>query len=228
MDIGQKLKNARTSAGITQETVAEKIGVSRQTISNWETNKCYPDIISVIKLSNLYSISLDILLKEDIKMIEHLDESTNIVRSKKRLINVVLATAYLVVWALKIAIAMLGTNYNMSAYVFEQAPIYNDFFQYLYAAFSYAVMPIVIAVISFSAGKSNEMGKFRCIFIIIFFGIMSALASFISFVLPDMLFGSSKIYITMMIVFAAIEMIISAVGIGAGLLAKNSKAKKSL
>ena len=63
MEIGKKLKDARTKSGFTQETVAEKINVSRQTISNWENEKSYPDIISVIELSSLYSISLDDLLK---------------------------------------------------------------------------------------------------------------------------------------------------------------------
>ena len=75
MEIGKKLKNARVQSGMTQENVAEKINVSRQTISNWENEKSYPDIISVIELSNLYSISLDVLLKGDEKMIEHLEES---------------------------------------------------------------------------------------------------------------------------------------------------------
>ena len=53
MEIGKKLKSARVQSGMTQETVAEKINVSRQTISNWENEKSYPDIISVIELSNL-------------------------------------------------------------------------------------------------------------------------------------------------------------------------------
>lgn len=57
MNIGNKLKNSRAKAGLTQETVAEKVGVSRQTISNWENNKSYPDIVSVISLSDLYSVS---------------------------------------------------------------------------------------------------------------------------------------------------------------------------
>ena len=74
MEIGKKLKKARVQSGLTQENVAEKINVSRQAISNWENEKSYPDIISVIELSNLYSISLDDLLKGDEKMIEHLIE----------------------------------------------------------------------------------------------------------------------------------------------------------
>ena len=70
MEIGKKLKNARVQSGMTQENVAEKINVSRQTISNWENEKSYPDIINVIELSNLYSISLDELLKGDGKMVD--------------------------------------------------------------------------------------------------------------------------------------------------------------
>ena len=81
MEIGKKLKNARIEAGLTQEKAAEKIDVSRQTISNWENEKSYPDIISVIALSDLYSVSLDELLKGDQKMAEHLEESTNVVKS---------------------------------------------------------------------------------------------------------------------------------------------------
>lgn len=83
MEIGKKLKNARIEAGLTQEKAAEKIDVSRQTISNWENEKSYPDIISVIALSDLYSVSLDELLKGDQKMAEHLEESTNVVKSNK-------------------------------------------------------------------------------------------------------------------------------------------------
>ena len=54
MNIGTKIKNARTSANLTQEQVAEALDVSRQTVSNWENEKTYPDIVSVIKMSDLY------------------------------------------------------------------------------------------------------------------------------------------------------------------------------
>ena len=97
MEIGKKLKDARMSSGLTQENVAEEINVSRQTISNWENEKSYPDIISAIKLSNLYSISLDDLLKGDNKMIKHLDESTNVVNSNKKLITATLVNIVLVI-----------------------------------------------------------------------------------------------------------------------------------
>lgn len=86
MEIGDKLKKARTFSKLTQEMVAEQLQVSRQTISNWENEKSYPDIISIIKLSDLYQISLDELLKGDSKMIQHLEESTDTVNSNKKLV----------------------------------------------------------------------------------------------------------------------------------------------
>ena len=85
MNIGEKLKTARQQSHLTQEAVADLILVSRQTISNWENEKSYPDIVNLIKLSDLYQISLDTLLKDDGKMIEHLDKTTNAVKSNQKL-----------------------------------------------------------------------------------------------------------------------------------------------
>lgn len=81
MDIGQKLKDTRAKAGLTQEAVAETIGVSRQTVSNWENNRSYPDIASILRLSDLYAVSLDELLKEDANMRKHVEESANLMKT---------------------------------------------------------------------------------------------------------------------------------------------------
>ena len=62
MEIGKKLKNARVQSGMTQENVAEKINVSRQTISNWENEKSYPDLQILVSMSNQFS-SHPVLLK---------------------------------------------------------------------------------------------------------------------------------------------------------------------
>ena len=51
IDIGKRLKDARLKMNFTQEQVAERLSVSRQTISNWENEKTYPDIVRVIELS---------------------------------------------------------------------------------------------------------------------------------------------------------------------------------
>ena len=100
MKIGDKLKKARMDKNLTQEEVAEKILVSRQSISNWENNKTYPDIGNVIALSDLYQISLDELLKGSDNFMEHLEESTDLVKSNKKLMAlIVLALIAMIVMA---------------------------------------------------------------------------------------------------------------------------------
>ena len=59
MEIGKKLKEARQICGLTQESVAEELNVSRQTISNWENDKTIIDSHSLIRLADFYQISLD-------------------------------------------------------------------------------------------------------------------------------------------------------------------------
>ena len=65
MEIKKKLKDARANAGLTQEQVAEKIMVSRQTISNWENNNILPSIELLIRISKFFSVSTDFLLELD-------------------------------------------------------------------------------------------------------------------------------------------------------------------
>lgn len=113
MEIGQELKDARVHSGLTQEVVAEKINVSRQTISNWENEKSYPDIISVIELSNLYCISLDDLLKGDSKMIEHLEESTNVVKSNKKLIGAISLNIVVVILLITLNMFLPNNSYYL-------------------------------------------------------------------------------------------------------------------
>ena len=67
MEIGKQIKKYRTEMELSQEELSEKIFVSRQTISNWENNKNYPDVKSLLLLSSLFNVSLDILIKGDIE-----------------------------------------------------------------------------------------------------------------------------------------------------------------
>ncbi|CAI2621413.1 helix-turn-helix domain-containing protein [Apilactobacillus kunkeei] len=75
MQFGDRLKQQRKIKELTQDEVAEKLNVSRQTISNWENEKSYPDIKSLISLSNMYTISLDTMLKEDSGMKEFIEKN---------------------------------------------------------------------------------------------------------------------------------------------------------
>lgn len=103
MNIGKRLKDARIESGYTQEQVAEQLDVSRQTISSWENGRTFPDIVSVVSLSDIYNVSLDVLIKGDEKMLEHLEESTNIVKSNKKLLFAIIAN-------ILTAIAMIGLS----------------------------------------------------------------------------------------------------------------------
>lgn len=91
MDISETLKQARTDAKLSQEAAAEKAGVSRQTMSNWENGKSYPDIASVITLSDVYNVSLDSLLKGDKTLIEHLKESADVKKSRTQIVSIIIS-----------------------------------------------------------------------------------------------------------------------------------------
>ncbi|MGY0373733.1 helix-turn-helix domain-containing protein [Clostridium sp. JNZ J1-5] len=67
MDISKQIKKYRLDSKLSQEDLAEKIFVTRQTISNWENGKNYPDINSLVLLSTLFDVSLDILVKGDLE-----------------------------------------------------------------------------------------------------------------------------------------------------------------
>ena len=70
MEIGRQIKKYRTELKLSQEELADKIYVTRQTVSNWENDKNYPDIHSLVLLSSLFGISLDDLVKGDVKEME--------------------------------------------------------------------------------------------------------------------------------------------------------------
>lgn len=82
MNLGNSLFHARKKCGLSQESVAEKLGVSRQTISKWESNETVPDIYQSKKMANMYHISLDELITFDVELseiqeiIEQTDEKT--------------------------------------------------------------------------------------------------------------------------------------------------------
>lgn len=67
MDIGNRIKKCRNACNLSQEELADKVFVSRQTISNWENNKYYPDIKSISLLCNIFNVSLDDFISSDIE-----------------------------------------------------------------------------------------------------------------------------------------------------------------
>ena len=67
MSVHQNLKRRRKEHRLTQEEVASKLGISRQSISKWENGNSYPDIDNLILLSELYGVSVDNLLRAKVR-----------------------------------------------------------------------------------------------------------------------------------------------------------------
>lgn len=70
MNLGSQIKKYRSELSLSQDELAEKIFVSRQSVSNWENDKTYPDIKSLILLSEVFQVSLDTLIKGDIEIMK--------------------------------------------------------------------------------------------------------------------------------------------------------------
>ena len=71
MELERRLAELRREKNLSQEELAEKLYVSRQTISNWERDKTYPDINSLLLMANYFDVSLDHLIKGDVDIMKH-------------------------------------------------------------------------------------------------------------------------------------------------------------
>lgn len=74
MEFGEQIKERRQELRLTQTEVAKKLFVTRQAVSNWEHGKTYPDLNMLVKISGVYQISLDSLLKDDQKLKSYLEQ----------------------------------------------------------------------------------------------------------------------------------------------------------
>lgn len=142
MEICEKLKTARMNAGMTQEQVAETVGVSRQTISNWENGRSLPDVMSLIKISDLYQISLDDLLKGDGKMVEKIRKDTDTVKSNQTMMRLG--------WSILIAAFVFSVWYQ---HYFDGS---SQIMQFIVSAAPWVMMGVGVACIAASISKKKE------------------------------------------------------------------------
>ena len=70
MNLGAQIKKYRAEFSLSQDELAEKLFVTRQSISNWENDKTYPDIKSLVLMSEVFAVSLDKLVKGDMGMMK--------------------------------------------------------------------------------------------------------------------------------------------------------------
>ncbi len=158
-EIGTQIRKYRTEMELSQEELAERVYVTRQTVSNWETGKSYPDVHSLLLLGSLFNVSLDRLIKGDIELMKQ-EISNAEVTEFNRLSDifaalfaasiiafvplvVLLKTCGLVIWAILFLIA-LGFGFKV-----ERIKKDNDIYTYK-------------EIVAFSEGKClDEIQKQR-------------------------------------------------------------------
>lgn len=214
MDIGAIIKKARNEKGLTQEAAAEGLGVSRQTISNWERGRSYPDILSVIRMSDLYGVSLDRLLKEEESVkrsyCEYLEESTNTVKSNERRSKLTVALVTLGIWALSVLVFWLvESGFDSMGYGL---------------VIMWAVLPVMFFAVSFIVGCQDWFGYWKWL-VPLAFGLMYTLAGQVTTVTAE----GMQIRAVIWPDFAKlpIGLIISIAGLALGLLIGKRRRKEA-
>ncbi|MDO4487191.1 MAG: helix-turn-helix transcriptional regulator [Bacillota bacterium] len=82
MELGKQIKKHRMAAQLSQEELSDRVYVSRQTISNWENDKSYPDVNSLVLLSETFQVSLDKLIKGDIDVMKKVIQREEVEKMK--------------------------------------------------------------------------------------------------------------------------------------------------
>ena len=83
VEVGAQIRKYRSAMNWSQEELAERIYVTRQTISNWENGKSYPDLQSLLRLSEVFDVSLDRLIKGDVEKMKREIDRDEVARFNK-------------------------------------------------------------------------------------------------------------------------------------------------
>ncbi|KAF1296219.1 hypothetical protein BAU15_10560 [Enterococcus sp. JM4C] len=110
----QILKERRNELGITQQEMADKLFVTRQTVSNWENGKNFPDIPTLISISENYSLSLDYMLKGDPEYMKKVDEDYKLIKKKRteRIATYIATLSIIAILLLSILSIFFGDKFN--------------------------------------------------------------------------------------------------------------------
>ena len=150
MTLGNSLYKARKRTGLSQEEVAEKLGVSRQTISKWETNETLPDIRQSKQMAQLYHLSLDELIDfdVDVKEIEEMIEHANEEKQKKM--------DWTKLWGKKYPIL---TVYQEDVDISQYAPRLREMLGQLESDYHYSALDAMLVLKDILAHMWNDQGK---------------------------------------------------------------------
>lgn len=127
MELGKKIVKIRKDNNLTQEDFAEKYNVTRQTISSWENSKSYPDLDTLVKISNDFKISLDVLLKEDKKVIENISKSQKNSRKYKKIAVILGILISIIIICFGVYAIIYNTTKNKLEHQFNETIKTNKF-----------------------------------------------------------------------------------------------------
>lgn len=171
MEIGKKINQLRKLSGMTQEQLAEKINVSRQTVSKWESGGSSPDVESVVKISRIFHVSLDDLLMEGEK--DAMDKNEKITLEDLMKINLhnrrlsllvigglifVMAGILNFAYVMALQSATLSTQYMLYRYIvtgqYESAPF--DMVKLLIPSVGAGIVGIILFLCYFVKCRKNK------------------------------------------------------------------------
>lgn len=191
MTIGEKIYELRKEKGISQETMALDLNVSRQAVSKWETDQSLPDLDKIKLLSNYFNVSTDYLINDSGVSYEVEEKSVDFNKSNnfKRIIKLMLNTSiglHIVYLCYFLLVILLQENYSYTN-------LYKPYvFPYVDLIFAFLMSGIVIAfsyVFKKQLCKSKNTIKFKIIFIIVYF-LSSMLLSYLKGVLVNVFIKS--------------------------------------
>ena len=189
MELGKQIKMHRQEAQLSQEELANRVYVSRQTISNWENDKSYPDVNSLVLLSEIFQISLDRLIKGDIEVMKDVIQKEEIEKMNRygriytiMLIATVVSAAPLFMWLGLWAFIPWGILWAISMYFatkIEKVKRHNDVQTYK------EILAFYEGIRLDDIQKQREIGKRPYQKILLVIG--SALITLVTFVVIDFL-----------------------------------------
>lgn len=115
MELSKQIKKYRAEANLSQEELADKIFVSRQTISNWENDKTYPDIKSLVLISEIFQISLDNLIKGDLETMKKEIDLQEYAKFQKD--STIFSVLFIAMLIIPVPLVMLLEWFGMALYV---------------------------------------------------------------------------------------------------------------
>lgn len=185
MELGKQIRMYRQEAQLSQEELADRVYVSRQTISNWENDKSYPDVNSLVLMSEVFHISIDSLIKGDIEVMREVINKEDVAKLSKYgmisgwlMVTCVILTAPMFIFVGKWSVFPMGIIFVVAMYYANKAEKIkkaNDIETYL-------------EIVSFTEGKlldeiqkQREIGKrpYQKILMALVGAVIAALVSFV-------------------------------------------------